>query len=370
MLKITSSVLHHHLRKKVIASLSMGLLLISLLPAAAFGTTTTAITATDPLQSITAAIATTSTVLNIENGNSVASPAIITITLTNGNWTLTSSVQINSLISGLTETPNSTAWALVQTALKKGNSTTGTGNNYFNQTGNILTITIPAVPNYSPLTDQSLSLTIPTTLLPSGQSAITSNSSNITLPDFSQGKKESLEKSISDNVFANAFVNNSLNQIYFIVPTIYLKSVSNTPALISGVFVNSMNIYTDSSVTAVKVNGVAGVTTTGGVTTTDTTDGKDYISSIPLKDANGKTFFNVGFTSSRSSFNANITLTYPSSTPTLVPIIFAGTKSNYGSITTDLTGSYSLYFLINNPSILTSILKSYTTSDITLTTVK
>lgn len=368
MLKITSSVLHHHLRKKVIASLSMGLLLMSLLPAVAFGGTTTAITriSTDTAIPITASI-TCPTVLSIENGDN----AQIVITLNNGTWSLSTSSQINSLISGLTETPNSSAWVLVQTALKKGSSTTGTGNKYFNQTGNILTITIPAVPNYSPLTNQSLSLTIPTTLLPSGQTTAITTTAAITLPDFS-GTSEPLSTSLTEGRFTGVFVSNALNQIYFIVPTIYLKSVSNTQAVISGVYVNSMNIYTDSSVTAVQVNGVTGVTTTGGVTTAGTTDINDYISSIPLKDASGKTYFNVGFTSSSSSFNANITFTCPSSlssTSAPVSIIMAGTKSNYSPITTDLTGSYSLYFLINNPSILTSILKSYTTSDITLKTV-
>lgn len=362
LLKDTSKTLFYHTARRMVISLSMGLVLMFLLPAVAFGASS-GIDVIDPDNpNISAVIDTTSvTVQEIQDGK-----AIIKVTLDNGKWTLTTT-QINNLINGLTVTPDNASWSLVRTALKRGNSTnsaTGTGNNYFSVSDEnndaykeTLTIALPAVPDYSPITDQTLTLTIPKSLLPSShQNNVIEATRDLCLPDFNE--MVNLANALQGEEFSNAFGDNVLNEIYLRVPIKYLKSVTNKQAKFSsdekGVYVNSLIVYTDNAVDEVQV----------------TVDGIEYTRNVFVEDAKGIRSFNVGFTTSEELYDTKIILLDEGgSILTEENVKMAGTKSNYTPKTTNLSGTYSMYKLVNNPTLLAKILDDYTLDDIDLCTV-
>jgi hypothetical protein len=361
--------LQNDIGHKLIWGFSLGLFLLMIFPIIALGSSTTTSTYTNgSVTSVT--LTTTGTIENVENGG-----ATIILTLSGGgNWNALSSSQISTLITNLKETPDSTSWTSVQSALKS-QITSSTSSSAITINSNVLTINLPAVPNYAPVTTQTLTFTIPTSFVASGSTSSTPSVDNSTATfgfPSTFNVSDYLDMSLVDGNFVNAFSQNTLNEIYINVPITYLRSISNSQmAMNSNVYVNSMNIYTDSSVKSVVISNVTGITTTGSVTSTGTPDSNYYISNTPLTDSKGNTYFNVGFTTPSPNYNLEVALysssqsNPPTSTSLATQAVqMAGTKSSYPPVTTDFGGYYSMYKLVNNPSLLTSIFRIYTPSQL------
>lgn len=279
----------------------------------------------------------------------------ITVNLTNGTWDPSftrNSTKVNALVSGLTVNSDSTSWAMVQAALKSANLIT---NNPFalNSLNTQLTITLPSVPAYDPVNNQTISLTIPKTLLVPPSADIAANGQIlISLPAYtSRGPLQSL---LDDGSFTNYINTVPLAKIRLKVPPKHLTSVVSSQASIGNTTVNSLDCYTDNNVASVDV----------------AVNGTDYISNTFVTYGNGRKF-NVGFASSSPSYadtSISVLDSSNNSLQSVVPIKISGSKTYSLAPTPDLSGSYSLYRIVNNNSLLTNILKYYLPTDITLET--
>ena len=309
------------------------------------------ITIGDTLQPvITASLSGSMSVSEIVQGNKT-----ITITLFDGIWDpklLTDSAKFNALVNGFKVTSDSISWALVQSALKNANLNSSTKPIKLTQS-NVLDITLPAVPAYDPLKDQTVSLTIPKTVLVSATTDVTATGSiQISMPSTtSLGTLQSL---LGDGSLANYVNTVPLRQIFLVVPTKYLTSVITKQVAIGNTTITSLDIYTDSTVASVNVS----------------VDGTDYPSNTYETYKDGR------------KFNAGIAIVSPT---TIAPdalisvldinnnklqsdvtIKLSSSKTYSLAPTTDLSGKYSLYKLVNTNSLLTNILKYYVPDDITV----
>lgn len=294
-----------------------------------------------------------------ENSNSK-----ITVTLSNGIWNpllLTDSTKFNALVSGFTVTTDSTNWALVQTALKNANLDPST-KPFKLTTNNVLEITLPVVPGYDPLKDQTVRLTIPkTVLVPATADVPATGSVTISLPNFI--KLGTLQALLEDGSFANYINTVSLRKIYLDVPTKHLTSVVSKQSTIGNTTINSLDLCTDSSVESINV----------------LVNGTDYPSSTSEPNGNGKKF-NVGIaivsttTDSTLAPDAIISVLDGSGKKLQsdVTIKLGGSKTYSLAPTTDLSGNYSLYKLMNDKSLLDNILKpnAYVPADIIVKTAQ
>ena len=290
-------------------------------------------------------------VSNVVNGT-VTGPKTISITLTGGSWDPllpTNSAKISSLVSGFKAEAgsDSASWAMVQTALK---SPSFIANHPFalSPDNTVLTFTLPSVPGYDPVNPQKISLTIPKTLLvPATADVLATGSIVINLPSITSSNT-SLKSMLDANSLADFISQHPLQKIYLVVPTKHITSVVSKQSIIGNTTVNSLDIYTDSSVGSVNVA---------------IKNGPSLSSDPAIPQGSGK--FNVGFarvnptTGSTLPFEATIT-TIPStgsSTSESAETIIVGGSKTYSF--TNLGGKYSLYKLMNNSSLLANISKFY-----------
>lgn len=287
---------------------------------------------------------------------------IITIELTDGSsWDpklTTTSSKINALVSGFMADSDSTSWAIVQKALKS--STLITDNSYkLNSINTILTITLPPVPDYDPVKPHEISLAIPkSVLVPATAEVDATGTIQINLPATSS--KGTLQLLIESGSFANYINTVPLKKIFLAVPTKYLTSVVTKQNAIGNTSVNSLDIYTHSNVTSVKV----------------TINGTNYTSSSSSPSGNGLKF-NIGFSTTIPATGSVLpvdgiisVMNGSTNLQTPVTLKIGGSKKYVLASTTDLSGRYSLYNLMNNSSLMKNILeKYYVPADITVETL-
>lgn len=318
----------------------------------------------DTIQSSVSA-ALSGTALSMNTAAVAGGGRTLQISLTGGTWdpaVITSSTKIKTLVKGFTADADSTSWALVQTALS---STAHLTDNTFllNTDKTVLTIKLPAVPNYDPIKAQTVSLKIPKSLLnPNKADVDATGEINITLPGFST--QASLETSLSDGSFVNYINTKPLSAIYLVVPPMYITSVTSNEAELGNTIIHSLDIYTTNDAQTVQavING------------TDT-----YTSNTPVSDGEGRRF-NIGFATQTgesgntpaSSFDVKISV-LNSGGSELQPatnLKISGSKSYAIAPKTDLSGSYSLYKLVvTDKNLLKNILKYYLPDNITVRTI-
>ena len=283
----------------------------------------------------------------------------VTITLSGGSWDPllpTTSGKISSLVSGFKADSDSTSWAMVQTALKSpslinNHSLVLTKSSSSMSANDILTITLPPVPGYDPVKTQTISLTIPKTVLvpATADVDVTGGPVQINLP-FSTSKGPLLP--LLGDGLVTLIKTVPLQQIFLVVPTKYITSVVVKQSPIGTTMVNSIDIYTNSNVSSVNM----------------LVNGTNYPSGPGVTYGKGKKF-NVGFATVNPTTGTTLpfdaTISTDLSTLQSEKIKIGGLKT-YSF--TDLGGKYSLYKLINNSSLLKNILKYYAPADITVET--
>ena len=306
--------------------------------------------------------------VNMAVSDIVTGGKIIKIQLSGGSWDQslpTTRSKISTLVSGFTATANSdsTSWAMVQTALKSADLVT---NNPFvlskslsTLTNNdILTITLPVVPGYDPMKSQTIKITIPKSVLVPTTANVDVGQLSITVPSYTSSV--TLQSKIDDGSLANDISNMSLQRILLLVPTKFLTSVVSKQSAIGNTIINSLDISTDSSVESVNVR----------------INEKDYTSTTPILTNGSVKKFNIGFTTEKTTTTATSSpdaiisvLRSNTKLQSDVTVKMAASKTYSLAPTTDLSGAYSLYKLVNNPGLLTNILKYYGPADITVKTI-
>lgn len=308
------------------------------------------------VQAVTATLSGNMTVSEVVQGGKQ-----ITVTLVNGSWDPklpSTSSEISALVNGFTASSDSASWTKVQSALKSSAAIFA-----LSASNTVLTITLPPVPSYDPANLQIVKLIIPKAVLISATDNVSATGTvQISLPLTVQG---TLQAMLDDGSFANSIDTVPLDKIYLGVPVKYLTSVAVNQTSIGNTTINSLDCYTDSSVTKVIV----------------TVNGTPYTSSTSVFSGNGKKF-NVGFatlTSSAGSTGSSTSAAFSDATISVqdsggnnlqsdVVIKLSGSKTSTFAPTTDLSGAYSLYRLVTNNSLLVNILKYYLPVDIKVET--
>jgi hypothetical protein len=324
------------------------------------------VTATPKLQIglATASATLTGTMLSsVTKSDIVSGGETIIIDLDGCTWAtdaVSNTTKCNALLKGFVPATDPTNWNLVIAAIQ------ANPNRVKRISDTNITITLPPVPGYDPVNDQTISLTIPKTVLVSAAANIVvADQIEINLPSYSN--RGTLQSLLDNSGLADYINTKPLQQIYLAVPIKYITSIVAGQTTLGDTVVTSLDICTDSSVDKVTV----------------TVNGTTYTTSSYVPYGKGNKF-NIGF----SYIKDTTTSTSTGSTSTkLVPIDavirvvenstklqsdvtikISGSKTYALAPSTDLSGSYSLYKLVNNSSLLTNILNFYIPADIKVQT--
>lgn len=286
----------------------------------------------------------------------------ITIRLDGCTWAedvVSNASKLKALLKGFTADSDAASWNLVMAALQ------AKPENVTLDSETEITIKLPPVPNYDPVNEQTVSLTIPKNVLVSANDNIVAkNQIVISLPShYYQG---TLQYLLDYNILTHYVNTKPLQDIFLAVPVKYITSVVAGQTILDNTVITSMDIYTDSSVNKVTVS------VNGEVYTT-----RDWV-------AAGKgNKFNIGF-----AYNYNpaaSTAAGGSAAPEIDAVISAadrnirlqndvtvkisGSKTYNIAPSADLKGTYSLYKLVNDSKLFTSILDYYIPADIRVQTL-
>lgn len=325
-------------------------------------------------QAVTAGITPLSlTVSDVQNGGKQ-----IVITLSNGNWDPNLpkySSKIMTLVNKLVPNTDSTSWAKVQSAITKATPATTFVISSAADTNDTLTINLPAVSDYDPINNQTITLTIlPKSLLATQVSAdiIPTGQITVNLSSSSYTNRGSLQSMLADSSFANYINTVPIDHIILDIPLKHLTSVNCSQTSIADstkttvTTVSSFDCYTDSNVTSVNI-------TFNGLTHSSPTFvsyGTRRKFSLGFATVSTSTSSSGSSTSTSSSNDAKITVLDNNGNTLQKTVVLKASKSKTYSLapTPDLSGSYSLKKLMTNSTLLTTILKYYVPEDITVKT--
>jgi len=283
----------------------------------------------------------------------------ITIRLDGCTWAedvVSNASKLKALLKGFTADSDAASWNLVMTALQ------AKPENVKLDSETKITIELPPVPNYDPVNEQTVSLTIPKNLLVSANdNIVATNQIVISLPShYYQG---TLQYLLDYNILTHYVNTKPLQDIFLAVPVKYITSVVVGQTILDNTVITSMDIYTDSSVNKVTV----------------TVNGTTYTTRDWVTDGKGNKF-NIGF-----AYNNYSTAAGGSAAPEIDAIIsvsdrnirlqndvtvkISGSKTYNIAPSADLKGTYSLYKLVNDSKLFTSILDYYIPADIRVQTL-
>lgn len=290
----------------------------------------------------------------------------------------TTSAKKSSLVKSFTADTSSASWALVQAALTSNSSSKYviSQTSYSNDT---LTITLPPVSSYNIIKNQTISLAkIPKTVLYQATADVPV-SAQIVINMPSTTDRGYLDSLMKDGSLVNYINQIPLTDIYLDVPTKYITSivyqqatVSNTGTTSSGGSssvtdtINSFDIYTDPHVDSVKV--VINSTPYTSSTPIDSTTGRKFNIAFATDNSSSATTSTTSSTSSSTSFDMTITAMEGGNVVQTCYEKISSPKTYSLAPSTDLSGYYSLYSLVNNSSLLSNILKYYLPSDLKVRT--
>ena len=324
------------------------------IPAALISGSTNDVTATPSLQVGSAATATISGTLlpSATASDIVAGGKTIVITLTNGTWAAdvaTNQAKRQALIDGFiaNNNRNDKEWAKVKAALKADPASVT------RDSDRMVTIKLPAVPDYDITASQTVSLTIPkAALVGSSADVIATPSFTITLPVFTS--RGTLEESLANGNLDKYMETLPLNQIYIVVPKKYINTIAINHTALGDSSVTIVDVLAEPEVASVKVT--AG--TTERTTTTYSLSG-------------GKRKFSLGFAGLSTPGDITVSVLDSSGNKLQSDVtrkISNGKKSYTEAPQTTLEGSYNLYKLMTNNTLLKNILKYYSLADLTVGT--
>lgn len=278
----------------------------------------------------------------------------ITITLTNASWATdlsTNATKRNALIDGFKATSDTTAWNLVKAALKANPSD-------FSVVGNQVILTLPPVPNYDIVANQGIYVTVPKSVLNQGTADIVvstaaSPSFTIYLPTlYLKGTLDNALKSF--NTYLSTY---RLDEMMVVVPKKYLYSVTITNSDLGGTLVTTIDVVTDPGV--YTVSGTVGATTRSS-----------SVATFILPD--GKKKFSLGFMGLNKDTDEVILSALDGGNYALQSseTVKISTKSKALAPKTDISGTYSLYALTTNSTLLKNITSMYKLQDLNFATTR
>lgn len=281
----------------------------------------------------------------------------ITIELEDCTWAtdvVSNTTKLKALLKGFTPDSDTASWNLVIAAIQ------ANLNKVVRTNETVVTIKLPPVPDYDPINEQKVSLTIPKNLLVGAvDNIVAGNKIKIELP--SSTKRGTLQSMLDDGSLADYVNEKPLQKIILAVPVKYITSVVVGQTKLDDTVITSLDIYTDSDIDKVRV----------------IVDGETYTSTKSVEAGEGKKY-NIGFSykdntttssSSKSSSASSIDAIISVSGQSDVTIKINGSKTYNLAPSTDLKGSYSLYKLVNDSKLFTNILDYYIPEDIDVRTL-
>lgn len=273
----------------------------------------------------------------IRNTNS----AKFSITLTGAEWDpsiVTNPSKKSALLKGFKTTDQTKEWSVISNAI----STNGT----FSISNDTLTIVIPMVPDYHIIRDQVMDLVIPKSVLKDYKYDIaTEEKLTIKLPNATDTDK-SFGELLSDGIKEN-----DLNQVRIVVPEKKVQTISmNTVEFpVTGQEKQNSSLTTIEIITNNEVNKVS-VTIGEQTKERGVSDGFLFV-----------------FANLEKNSEMKVTTYGPSGDKLQSDIyrkIGKGSKTYNELPKKDLTGSYSLYSLLTDKSLLKEIFKYYTLDEL------
>ncbi|OCA88890.1 hypothetical protein [Pseudobacillus wudalianchiensis] len=273
-----------------------------------------------------------------------------TITLDGAEWDPalpTNKSKVTTLLRGFTPQDQTKEWSMISSAIQSSSTSLTLAST------NTLVIKVPAISNYTIVRKQEVNIVIPKTVLKdykydilvTGQ--LTINPNNVTADKkFSEALQEGLDQYIG---------NTSLENIRVTVPAKKVKTISaNT--------VDIPSANGKSSITTIEVQANEGVNTVRL-----SVGGQDK--AVTKAGAGGGAFTFVYTNLEKNSELAVSVFQDGVSNPlqaTIYKKIGSGSKTYNELPKKDLTGSYSLYRLLTDKSLLKEILKYYSADDLTI----
>ncbi|MCL6639568.1 MAG: hypothetical protein K6T80_07835, partial [Firmicutes bacterium] len=280
----------------------------------------------------------------------VAGGKTVIITLAGGTWAAdaaSSATKRNALIDGFAASSDLAAWNLVKAALK------ANPGSVVRSSDTVMTITLPPVPAYEIIADQTVQLTIPKALL--GQLSVdvpVATPLTVTIPVYNV--RGTLEESLGNGSLAGYLETIPLQQIYIIVPKKYINTIEIGYTALGNSTVTSIDVVAEPEVASVKA-------AAGGTERT----------AAAFTPYNGKRKYNLGFAGLDPTKEITISAFDSGGNKLQGDItkkITGGKKSYAEAPATSLAGSYKMYRLVTDSTLLKNILKYYPLADLTVST--
>lgn len=270
----------------------------------------------------------------------------LTVTLTNDTWAADISSakdKREALFAGLTASNQTSEWTKVVNALKDAGAGAIAKNS-----DTVITITLPPVADYSITNRQTITLTIP-------QSALTLTSADVqAVPCLTIAVKMG-DLLANDAKLSQLLTNHSLRQIQVTVPPKYVDTVQINHFPIETKYITSIDVLCESTV--VRVAAMA-----DGVTHEN--------SSYSL--SSGKKLFNIGFSGLAAPGDIELRVydSYGTQLQTEITVQYVeGLSDPVQALDSDLSGTYTLYQLIDDTAKFNDILDAYTLDELIISTI-
>lgn len=283
---------------------------------------------------------------SLEESSIKSSEQTLTITLTGTKWDssiATNSSKQSSLLKGFKVNDQTKEWTLVTNAIKKEKKFELSNNNA------TLTITIPAVPEYSIIRNQVVDIVIPKSVLVDYKYDIQANPITITVPNTPVSDK-TFRELLSEGIEAA-----DLEKIRIFVPEKKVETIYVNTTDFPGTGPGSQN----DSLTTVEITANSEVNKVE--VTVKGSQGEQ------VKEVTGSNKFLFVFSNIEKNSELKVTVYGAGSDPLQADIykkIGKGSKTYNELPKKNLTGSYSLYSLLTDKSLLKDILKDYTIDEL------
>ncbi|WP_301107715.1 hypothetical protein [Sporosarcina sp.] len=284
---------------------------------------------------VSATISGTLTEKNIQKGGSS-----IRLTLNSPKWDpaiTTTKAKKSALLKGFSVTDQTKEWSLaVSSIVDKGT---------FSISGSTLTILIPATPNYAIVRDQKVNVTIPKSVLVDYKYDIPASMLTVKVPEMYDSTLTSFSNELSN--LTNMINTHGLDAIRVKVPEKHIHSITMNTTEINKKKISTIEIETSN-----KVQSIQATLSPGNGELVKNADGSNVFTFV----------YDEVYENSTLEIVAKV---YGETKPEKVyKKIAKGKKVETEIPKNPLDGSYSLYTILTDKSLLTNILKYYTLDDL------
>ena len=279
-------------------------------------------------------------VTNFTEGSIRKGESSIKLTLNSANWDpsiATVKSKKSALLKGFSVTDQTKEWNLVTSSI--------VDNGSFTVSGKVLTISIPSTPSYAIVRDQKINVTIPKSVLSDYKYDIPGSLITVKIPTMDDDTLTSFADELSN--LTDLINENGLDAIRVKVPEKDIHLITTNTNVINGNMISTVEIQTSENVDKIKATLSPG-------------NGE-----IEMRE-NGTNIFTFVFDEVYADSTLEI-IAFASDGSELETVYkkIAKGKKTYTEIPkSPLHGSYSLYTLLNDNSLLTNILKYYTLNDL------